>query len=110
MTTCPIHDKVLVCPTCAAIERGRAGGRNGVRPRKAKQKAEPDQSVYRAKDCLRTFQQEPNRDFNAAGLVQAAAPEKHTSAHEKIFRILQYLYAQGKIQRVGEGEYRLAQK
>jgi len=30
-TRCVIHDKVLVCPSCIAAERGRKGGKNRVR-------------------------------------------------------------------------------
>lgn len=32
---CPIHGKVLVCPSCAAAERGRKGGQ-ALTERKAK--------------------------------------------------------------------------
>lgn len=40
-TVCPIHGKVLVCPSCAAAERGRKGGRarTGLKVETAKRNA-----------------------------------------------------------------------
>lgn len=111
--TCVIHSGTpLVCPKCLAAERGRKGGRNkrgtgAVMP--VREKAVKKPSIYTTKDCLSSFEAEPRRDFNCAALVQLAAEEKRENARIHIGHRVQYLYMRGRIDRVGEGEYRLTQ-
>lgn len=113
-TTCPLHGKVLVCPQCEAIARGRKGGLKG-KPFRYKDKAptkskvEADPAEYTAADCLSTFQAAPNSVLSPKQVLAAAAAKKQAQAARAVYRRLDYLVAKGKIERLKAGEYRLLQ-
>lgn len=112
---CLIHDKILVCPSCVAIERGRLGGSRSRPPKpknplSVKKKSKKNPHAYTAFDCLAEFKAHPDQIYNSADLVAAAPADKQASAKKGIFRRVTYLFDKGLIERVSPGRYRLSEK
>lgn len=114
-TTCPIHKKVLVCPTCLAVARGRqAAGKakpSLQKPKRVRPSKWQDPAAFTNKDLLALFERVPKSTLDAASLqvmVAAAYPEKKAKANlKRIRRLINFLFERDKIERVSEGKYRL---
>lgn len=114
---CIIHkDTKLVCPTCLAVARGSKGG--SARTEKqvkafgklAVARAYP--GVYTQRDCLATFQKEPDRVFSREDLVALAPRDKRASAEDPLIlsNRLTLLRRRGVIRQVTLGHWMLTAK